>query len=99
MDLPRTTNPHDPARRAYMGWRQERLFELWRVWDGEIRKINPAARYIPNSGGGATSDLDMKIVGSLAPILFADRQARSGGWTAPWAEAARTAKSIAPRWA
>lgn len=84
MDLPRTTNPHDPARRAYMGWRQERLFELWRVWDGEIRKINPAARYIPNSGGGATSDLDMKIVGSLAPILFADRQARSG-MTAPWA--------------
>jgi Hypothetical glycosyl hydrolase 6/Beta-galactosidase trimerisation domain len=84
MDLPRTTNPHDPNRRAYMGWRQQRLFELWRLWDGEIRKINPAARYIPNSGGGATSDLDMKTVGELAPILFADRQARSG-MTAPWA--------------
>ena len=55
MDLPRTTNPHDPSRRAYMGWRQQRLFELWRLWDGEIRKINPAARYIPNSGGGATA--------------------------------------------
>ena len=84
MDLPRTLNPHDPARRAYMGWRQERLFELWRLWDGEIRKINPAARYIPNSGGGATSELDMKTVGELAPILFADRQARSGV-TPPWA--------------
>ncbi|HTB09925.1 MAG TPA: beta-galactosidase trimerization domain-containing protein [Bryobacteraceae bacterium] len=84
MDLPRTLDPQDPARRAYMGWRQQRLFELWRLWDGEIQKINPGARYIPNSGGGATSDLDMKTVGSLAPILFADRQARSG-LTAPWA--------------
>jgi hypothetical protein len=84
LDLPRTNNPHDPSRRAYMGWRQDRLFELWRLWDGEIRTINPAARYIPNSGGGATSDLDMKTVGGLAPILFADRQARSG-LTPPWA--------------
>jgi hypothetical protein len=84
MDLPRTNDPQDPARRAYMGWRQQRLFELWRLWDGEIRKINPGARYIPNTGGGASSDLDMKTIGGLAPILFADRQARSG-LTAPWA--------------
>ena len=84
LDLPRTTNAHDPARRAYIAWRQERLFELWRLWDSEIRKINPAARYIPNSGGGATADLDMKTIGELAPILFADRQARSGV-TPPWA--------------
>jgi hypothetical protein len=84
MDLPRTLDPQDPARRAYMGWRQQRLFELWHLWDGEIQKINPGARYIPNSGGGATSDLDMKTVGGLAPILFADRQARSG-LAAPWA--------------
>jgi hypothetical protein len=84
MDLPRTLDPQDPARRAYMGWRQQRLFELWRLWDGEIQKINPSARYIPNTGGGASSDLDMKTIGGLAPILFADRQARSG-LTAPWA--------------
>jgi hypothetical protein len=84
LDLPRTTNPQDPARRAYIGWRQQRLFELWRLWDQEIQKIYPSARYIPNTGGGASSDLDMKTIGSLAPILFADRQARSG-LTAPWA--------------
>jgi len=84
LDLPRTLNPHDPARRAYIGWRQTRLFELWRLWDGEIRKLNPTACYIPNSGGGATSDLDMKTIGELAPILIADRQARSGV-TPPWA--------------
>jgi hypothetical protein len=84
LDLPRTLNPHDPSRRAYIGWRQQRLFELWKLWDGEIQKLNPAARYIPNSGGGAGADLDMKTIGELAPILFADRQARSGV-TPPWA--------------
>ncbi len=50
MDLPRTNDPQDPARRAHMGWRQQRLFELWRLWDREIQKINPSARYILEHG-------------------------------------------------
>jgi hypothetical protein len=83
-DLPRTDDPHDPARRAYILWQQERLFALWRLWDGEIRKVNPDSRVIPNAGGGATSPLDMKTIGELAPTLFADRQARSG-LMPPWA--------------
>lgn len=83
MDLPRTNDPRDPARRNYLLWRQQRLFELWRLWDAEIRKINPGARYIANAGGGALSDLDMKTIGELAPTLFADRQARRG-LTPPW---------------
>ena len=78
MELPRTNDVRDKARRAFIEWRQQRLFELWRVWDGEIRKINPGARYIANAGGGATSELDMKTIGELAPTLFADRQARRG---------------------
>jgi len=84
MDLPRTTNPHDPARRAYTAWHQQRLFDLWHLWDDEIRKINPNACYVPNSGGGALSDLDMKAIGERAPMMVADRQARSGV-AAPWA--------------
>lgn len=83
LDLPRTENPLDPARRQYIVWRQERLFELWRLWDGEIKKINPNAGYIANAGGGALSDLDMKTIGELAPTLFADRQARRG-LMPPW---------------
>ncbi len=67
-----------------MAWHQQRLFDLWHLWDAEIRKINPAACYIPNSGGGALADLNMRIIGETAPILFADRQARSG-LAAPWA--------------
>jgi hypothetical protein len=84
MELPRSSDPQDPRRKNYILWRQERLFELWQLWDGEIRKINPKARYIANAGGGALSELDMKTVGELAPTLFADRQARRG-LTAPWA--------------
>jgi hypothetical protein len=84
LELPRTNDPADPRRRAYILWRQKRLFELWRLWDGEIRKINPGACYIPNTGGGALSDLDMKEIGALAPTLMADRQARRGVMP-PWA--------------
>ncbi len=84
LDLPRTNDPLNEARRQHIIWRQQRLFELWRLWDGEIRKINPNASFIANSGGGALSDLDMKTIGELAPTLFADRQARRG-LMPPWA--------------
>ena len=83
-ELPRTNNPQDPAHRAYILWRQQRLFDLWQTWDRAVREINPDSCVIPNTGGGATSSLDMKKIGELAPILMADRQARSG-LMAPWA--------------
>jgi Hypothetical glycosyl hydrolase 6/Beta-galactosidase trimerisation domain len=84
LDLPRTNDPRNEARRQYIVWRQRRLFDLWRLWDGEIKKINPHASFIANAGGGALSDLDMKTIGELAPTLFADRQARRG-LMPPWA--------------
>ena len=83
-DLPRANDPQDPARRAYTTWRQQRLFDLWRLWDAEVRKINPNSCVIPNTGGGALSSLDMKAIGELAPTLIADRQARRGVMP-PWA--------------
>jgi hypothetical protein len=83
-ELPHTENPQDPSRRAYILWRQERLFQLWQLWDREVRKFNPDSCVIPNTGGGATSSLDMKKIGELAPTLIADRQARRG-LAAPWA--------------
>jgi len=83
-ELPRSNNPQDPARLAYILWRQQRLFDLWQTWDRAVRTINPDSCVIPNTGGGATSSLDMKKIGELAPTLMADRQARSG-LMAPWA--------------
>ena len=85
LELPRTDDPLDPSRRNYIVWRQQRLFDLWRLWDGEMRKINAGSHCIPNTGGGALSSLDMKKIGELTGTLMADRQGRSGPMTAPWA--------------
>ena len=83
MELPRTNDPQDAARREYIVWHQKRLFELWRLWDSGIKAVNPNAAYLANAGGGALSELDMKTIGELAPTLFADRQARHG-LMPPW---------------
>ena len=88
LELPRTNNPQDPARRAYILWRQDRLFDLWQLWDAEVRKINPDSCVIPNTGGGAGSSLDMVRIGQLAPTLMADYQARRGVMP-PWANGKR----------
>ena len=42
-ELPRTDEPQDPARRAYILWQQGRLFELWRV-----RPADPQGRGQPD---------------------------------------------------
>jgi len=84
MDLPRGGGEQGAAYQKWTEWSSGRLFELWRLWDGEIRKINPAARFIANSGGGSMTTLDMKTISELAPTLFADRQSRRG-LMAPWA--------------
>jgi hypothetical protein len=84
LELPVTDDPRGPGHDAYLLWRQQRLFELWRKWDGAVRAINPDSCVIPNTGGGATSLLDMRKIGELAPTLMADRQSRKG-LMAPWA--------------
>jgi hypothetical protein len=85
-ELPRSSEAQEPFRlprgqepavKAYLAWRQDRLFELWDVWDREIRAIQSHARFIANSGG-AHGLLDMKRIAERAEILFADRQARHG---------------------
>ena len=53
--LPRTTNPRDPVRRQYILWRQQRLFDLWRLWDTEIKKINPHAAFLANAAGARSA--------------------------------------------
>ncbi len=84
MELPPQVDAQDIRWRNYTKWYQQRLFAVWRLWDSEIRKINPDSRFIPNGGGGALSQLDMKTVGEMASTLFADRQGRFGNMP-PWA--------------
>jgi hypothetical protein len=84
LDLARAADSADTAATEYRRWREERLLALWRLWESEARRINPDCCVIPNTGGGATSRLDMRTIGARAAMLVADRQARSG-LMAPWA--------------
>jgi hypothetical protein len=68
---------NDAAYIKYRIWRTNRLKELWFLWDGEIRKKKPAARYIPNGFP------DKLITGKHSDFFFADQQARSG-MIPPW---------------
>jgi hypothetical protein len=77
MDLPRTSDRRDPARRAFVAWRKTRLTELWKRWDATVRTANPEASFIPNGPP------DLKTAGELAAIQFTDNQARRGV-TPPW---------------
>ena len=83
-ELPRTDNPQDPARRAYILWRQQRYFSLLQLWNQEIRKINPDSCVIPNNGSGALIPHDAVQFSGIVPMLVADRQGRHG-LAAPWA--------------
>ena len=75
LELPRETGESE-VRTRYDTWHRQRLLELYRLWDGEIRKRNADAAFFPN---GFESIRDAADV----PVLFADRQARSGV-TLPW---------------
>jgi hypothetical protein len=81
-ELPATTDRTDPRRREFLEWRKTRLTELWKRWDATIRNVRAEACFIPNGPP------DMKTAGDLAPIQFADYQARRGV-TPPWANGRR----------
>jgi hypothetical protein len=70
----------------YREWNIARLKELWFLWDAEIRKIKPKARFIPNGFP------DKALTGQLADIFFVDRQGRSGA-IPPW-NSGRGAKEL-----
>jgi len=82
MDLPRTSERHDPVYRKYSQWRIERLKELWFLWDRTIREVKSTSRYIPNGFP------DNVVTGALSDIFFTDHQARSGV-IPPWSNGKR----------
>jgi hypothetical protein len=82
MELPQSTQRLDPVYQKWNQWRMNRLYELWQLWDGEIRKINPSARFIPNGFP------DKRMAGEQSDILFTDHQARSG-MIPPWSNGKR----------
>ncbi len=61
---------------SYAEWQKDRLFELYQLWDAEIKKQNPHAAFFPNG-------FDQIRDRAPVPILFADRQGRAGN-TPAW---------------
>ncbi|MBB2899258.1 hypothetical protein FHR75_000046 [Kineococcus radiotolerans] len=85
LDLPRGAyDADDPAWRAWPGWRRRRLSALVGLWDDAVRAVKPHVRFIPNLGSVAAHDLDRGLVEKHYPLLFIDKQGRSG-IEAPWA--------------
>jgi hypothetical protein len=79
LDLPvPNSSAADAAAAQYSAWRAARLFELYTLWDAEIKKHNPGAAFIPNG------EVDTIGAGHLVPMLLRDMQGRSG-YTPPWA--------------
>jgi hypothetical protein len=70
MELPRTRLLSDRAYRAYLDFSHDILLKLSSHWNEAIRKINPLACFIPNSG------LDIRKIGEISPVLFADKAGR-----------------------
>ena len=75
MELPRKHSQKDILLKYYE-WETERLTELWHLWDGEIRKINPKARYFTNVG------IDIDRAAELSPLFISETQSR--GQNYPW---------------
>lgn len=76
LDIPKDGRM-DPAYNKYIEWRNQRLKEIWILWDNVIRKQKSTARFIPNGYP------DKTVTRQLSDIVFTDHQARSG-FTFPW---------------
>jgi hypothetical protein len=72
-----------PRRRAYIGWRQQRLFELWRLWDAEIRKVHPTRASFQHRRRSAQRSRHESHRLRWRPRCSQDRQRRRG-LAPPW---------------
>jgi hypothetical protein len=77
-ELPRESDPLDPAWPAYTAWRSRKLSELVVRWDDAVRSVKPHVRFIPNRGAALTRDLVPELVEDRYPMFFVDKQGRSG---------------------
>jgi hypothetical protein len=78
-DVPAKVDPRDPVFNTYVEWTQQRLTDLWGLWDDTLRKVNPHARYFLNIG------LKRVPASRLTPMYISERQTRGG--MPPWMSA------------
>jgi hypothetical protein len=76
--LPTAASGQDSTYVTYVGWTQQRLEQLWKLWDDEQRAIKPTSRYFSNTG------IDIERAVALdTPTYLSESQSRGGNpaWT------------------
>jgi hypothetical protein len=76
LEIPPPTAAPGDAQSQFAAWQKKRLLDLYTLWDGAIRRQNPGAVFFPNGFEQIKESVSV-------PILFADRQCRSG-FQLPW---------------
>jgi len=66
-ELPRTNDPQNLAAEPTFSGDSNGSSNCGSFGTGKSGRSNPNSCVIPNTGGGATSSLDMKRIGELAP--------------------------------
>jgi len=90
--LPLVSDPGDPAWRAWVAWRRDRLTAMVVNWDRAVQAIRPNASFIPNMGGASLMEFDLATIEAHCPFLVVDHQGRHG--VEPVWMAGRNAKRI-----
>ena len=83
-DLPRTSDPQDPARRAYLSGASSGCSNLLDLWNAASQDQPRLVRHPQHRRRRARATLDMTArSANRSPMLVADRQARRG-LAPPW---------------
>lgn len=92
---PAETDASNPLYRKYYQAHQDRVLELWRLWDSVARERSAESVYVGNLGGGIDTIKDLEPLSHAAAWFNADHQGRSGE-TPIWncAQQGRVAQSV-----
>jgi hypothetical protein len=96
LDLPSRTYSDEPSWKPYMRFYQERIAELWTLWDATCKRTRAGTTFVGNTGGSILNAMDWKTLAGLADVMDADNQGR-GGFNPPWrnGEQAKVLRSVA----
>jgi hypothetical protein len=78
MDLPADSRPSEGAYRNFVRFHEDRVLEVWKLWDAAAKEKAPENLYFGNLGGSVRATLNMGRIGALAAWYNADHQGRSG---------------------
>jgi len=98
LELPSKAYADEPSWKPYTRFYQERIAELWKLWDATCKRARPGTTFVGNTGGSVLNAMDWKTLAELADTMDADNQGRSGV-NPPWrnGEQAKVLRSVAGR--